>query len=345
MMTSSKTKLRVGLIGCGGIFRLSHLPSYQALTHLASIVAVCDPYDPNRIEAGTSLGLDAGACFKDPGAMLREMALDVCVIATPHHLHREQLLAVAQAGVDCICEKPLVLENGDLLDVEAAFRAAGKDCSVVHNYLYTSGMQAALAELQGETPYFAQTRAVFSKAFPAPLNDWRFDRSAGGGALNDTCYHEIYLTEALMRSPVTEVQGRIRSARFGRSADDLVEIHFTHANGQGSNVLVGWCLPSPGAEHFITVYGNDRSWRVAGRGRGLTRFDRIEGSWQDVVSTKESEAQPRQVMHGHFGFFEAAFGALLGGRAFPVGLAAARHQVNILTAVRRASDERSRVIL
>jgi len=138
-MTSSKATLRVGLIGCGGIFRLSHLPSYQALTHLASIVAVSDPHDPNRIEAGTSLGLDAGACFKDPGEMLREMKLDVCVIATPHHLHREQLLAVAHAGVACICEKPLVLENGDLLEVDAAFRASGKDCSVVHNYLYTSG--------------------------------------------------------------------------------------------------------------------------------------------------------------------------------------------------------------
>jgi len=345
MMTSSKAKLRVGLIGCGGIFRLSHLPSYQALTHLASIVAVCDPHDPNRIEAGTALGLDAGACFKDPAAMLREMALDVCVIATPHHLHREQLLAVAQAGVACICEKPLVLENGDLLEVDAAFRASGKDCSVVHNYLYTTGMQAALAELQGESPYFAQTRAVFSKAFPAPLNDWRFDRSAGGGALNDTCYHEIYLTEALMRSPVSEVQARVQSARFGRSADDLVEIQFTHANGHGSNFIVGWCLPSPGGEHFITVYGDDRSWRVGQRGRALARYDRLEGAWKDVVSNQDTEAQPRSVLAGHFGFFEAAFGALRDGRAFPVGLAAARHQVNILTAVRQASEERARVVL
>ena len=344
-MTSSRTKLRVGLIGCGGIFRLSHLPSYEALTHLIAIEAIADPYEPNLLQAAQSLRLGPDACFNDPREMLRAVPLDVVVIATPHHLHREQLLQVAEAGVACIGEKPLVLEPSDLVNIEAAFRAAGRDCSVVHNYLYTSGMQAALADLKGESPYFAQTRAVFSKAFPAPANDWRFDRDAGGGALNDTCYHEIYLTEALMGSPVTEVQGRIRSARFGRSADDLVEIHFTHANGQGSNVLVGWCLPSPGAEHFITVYGNDRSWRVAGRGRGLTRFDRIEGSWQDVVSTKETEIQPRQVMHGHFGFFEAAFGAALAGRPFPHGLAAARRQVDILSAVRRASAERTTVVL
>ena len=148
-----------------------------------------------------------------------------------------------------------------------------------------------------------------------------------------------------MGSPVTEVQGRIRSARFGCSADDLVEIHFTHANGQGSNVLVGWCLPSPGAEHFITVYGNERSWRVAGRGRALTRFDRIEGTWQDVVSTKDTEAQSRSVSAGHFGFFEAAFGAALAGRPFPVGLTAARRQVEILSAVRRARAERTQVVL
>jgi hypothetical protein len=64
-----------------------------------------------------------------------------------------------------------------------------------------------------------------------------------------------------------------------------------------------------------------------------------------VVSTKESEAQPRQVMHGHFGFFEAAFGAALAGRAFPVGLAAARRQVDILSAVRRSSAERTTVVL
>jgi hypothetical protein len=50
-------------------------------------------------------------------------------------------------------------------------------------------------------------------------------------------------------------------------------------------------------------------------------------------------------MHGHFGFFAAAFEAALAGRPFPVGLTAARRQVDILSAVRRASAERTRVML
>ena len=96
-MTTSRTKLRVGLIGCGGICRLSHLPSYEALTHLLSIEAIADPYEPNRLQAAQALRLGPDACFNDPREMLRAVPLDVVVIATPHHLHREQLLQVAEA--------------------------------------------------------------------------------------------------------------------------------------------------------------------------------------------------------------------------------------------------------
>ena len=52
-------KIRVGIIGCGGIFRALHAPYYQEPTRRADIVAIADINEASANEQADQFGADA----------------------------------------------------------------------------------------------------------------------------------------------------------------------------------------------------------------------------------------------------------------------------------------------
>ncbi len=57
--------------------------------------------------------------------VLADRSIDAVVLATPHSLHRDQVIAVAKAGKAVFCEKPLTLKKADALRAIEACREAG----------------------------------------------------------------------------------------------------------------------------------------------------------------------------------------------------------------------------
>ena len=77
-------KLRVGIIGCGGIFRNLHAPYYQEPTRRADIVAIADINEASANEQADLFGADA---YTDYRALLDRQdidAVDVCAHPRPH---------------------------------------------------------------------------------------------------------------------------------------------------------------------------------------------------------------------------------------------------------------------
>jgi predicted dehydrogenase len=73
---------------------------------------------------------------------LADSAVKAVVLATPHSLHREQVLAAAQAGKHVYCEKPLALNAADALAMIDACRRAGVRLAVGHNRRFWPAMLA-----------------------------------------------------------------------------------------------------------------------------------------------------------------------------------------------------------
>ncbi len=98
--------LRVGVVGVGN--RGTHLTA--SLAKLAQegepleIAAVCDIYQP-RLERAEVRFKARG--FKNSADMLKEVPLDVVVVATPDRHHLYNLQEAIRAGKDVYCEKPL----------------------------------------------------------------------------------------------------------------------------------------------------------------------------------------------------------------------------------------------
>ena len=67
-------------------------------------------------------GLDAVGALD---TVLHDPGIDAVVLATPHSLHLEQIVATARAGKAVFCEKPLTLTKADALRTTEACREAG----------------------------------------------------------------------------------------------------------------------------------------------------------------------------------------------------------------------------
>ena len=72
---------------------------------------------------------------------LVDPAVQAIVLATPHSLHREQVVASAKAGKHVFCEKPLALRTAEARAMVAACRRAGVVLGVGHNRRFWPAMR------------------------------------------------------------------------------------------------------------------------------------------------------------------------------------------------------------
>lgn len=329
---------RIGLIGCGGIVQKTHLPCLLRLKDAAEIVAVADPLAARRAAVAGAAHLGPAACFADFPALLGAMTLDLVLIATPHHLHVPAATAAARRGVAIICEKPMATCLAEARALAGVLAETRVPFSVVHNFLYSPGNRQAQALLLNgdastEKRRFGRAQSLFAKEEPLDPRDWRNQAQTGGGALNDTCYHELYQVEALVGSPITRVQARLHTVHHAISADDLVLLTLDHADGTLSSVTTAWAIP--GFEGtYCEVHTDRRTIRVEGRGRGLRVYDRAARHWQELPLPAGDEPG---VASGHFAFWQECLRTLREQHTLPVPAPAALRQVALLEAARESS--------
>jgi predicted dehydrogenase len=121
----------------------------------------------------------------DFAAMLADPAIGAILLATPHSLHRAQVIAAAAAGKQVFCEKPLALRRRDASDMFDACRNANVLLAVGHNRRFWPSMRA-LREItaSGELGTILHVEGHNSNENSnAILGGWRLseDESPGGG--------------------------------------------------------------------------------------------------------------------------------------------------------------------
>ena len=134
------------------------------------------------------------------------------VLATPHSLHCQQIIAVAGAGKAVFCEKPLTLKK-----VEAARSiAACQTAKVVLGVGTDKRFFPALNELvrlvrKGELGKLLHVEAHFSNEVAGSFSEWRFSpEESPAGGMTGTGIHALDVMIA-MAGPVRRVQALLLS--------------------------------------------------------------------------------------------------------------------------------------
>lgn len=197
----SGSKLRVGIIGCGGITVASHLPAYGRLTDQAEVVAVADV--DSAVAEKVRGDFSIAKAYGDYEEMIRKEGLDAVTVATPNRFHLEPTLAALKAGVHVLCEKPLGMNGEQAGQMVKLAKEKGKILQVGLQLRFAGPVQFAKTFCdQGKAgdQYFARAQALRRRGVPS----WGvfIDRDKqGGGPLIDIGVHILDLTLYLMGNP------------------------------------------------------------------------------------------------------------------------------------------------
>jgi predicted dehydrogenase len=117
----SEVKIRIGIIGCGTITKVKHLPI--ALSHPDITVTALVDNDLERVELlKHAFGLSCRVS-NDYRTVLRDV--DAVIVAVPNYLHVPVTTELLRAGVHVFCEKPLAIDADGARECCAAAEESG----------------------------------------------------------------------------------------------------------------------------------------------------------------------------------------------------------------------------
>jgi predicted dehydrogenase len=131
--------LRVGVIGCGLIAQIAHLPYLQELGHLYDVRALCD-LSPNLVQQLGERYNVAGQFFDYRELLAQD--LDAVFVLTRDHA--AVAIAAAESGKHVFVEKPLCFNLGQSEAMIAAARKHGVRLMVGYMKRYDPGYERAL---------------------------------------------------------------------------------------------------------------------------------------------------------------------------------------------------------
>jgi len=99
-------KVKIALIGCGGIAQLVHLPSIKRLKNV-ELVAVCDLYEDVAKKVAKKYGIEKW--YTDYNEMFEKEDIDAVINTTWHAAHAKVTIDSANAGKHVFVEKPMAV--------------------------------------------------------------------------------------------------------------------------------------------------------------------------------------------------------------------------------------------
>ena len=120
--------VRVGVIGCGKIAQVRHLPEYEANSN-AQITAVFDMNYDRACEIAKAYGAVAYKTLEE----LLASDVDAVSVCTANANHAASTIAALKAGKHVLCEKPMAITIDECEQMVAEARAAGKKLMIDQN--------------------------------------------------------------------------------------------------------------------------------------------------------------------------------------------------------------------
>jgi len=224
-------------------------------------------------------------------------------VAVPTAYHLEVGLALAEAGIHALIEKPLAKDTASARQLTEAFASAGLVGGVGHIERFNPALQSARARIEaGDLGEVFQVATRRQGPFPNRISDV--------GVIFDLASHDVDLTAWVVGQRFATVSA-FTAKRSGRPYEDLVAMSGELTGGTVTDHLVNWL--SPLKERVTTITG-ERGAYIANtltaeltfyaNGVSLNTWDNLaqfrgvtEG---DVIRYGIDKPEPLRTEHEHF---------------------------------------------
>lgn len=193
-------KIKIGIIGCGGISNNKHMPSLTRCGDLCEVIAFCDLVEEKAIKLANKYGMPGVKVYTDYKQLLENKEVDVVHVCTPNVSHSPITVDAFAAGKHVLCEKPMSYNAEDARKMIDAWKKSGKKFTIGYQNRFRPEVQmlkkCCEAGDLGEI-YYGKAHAIRRRAVP----NWGVfmdKEKQGGGPLIDIGTHALDITLWMM---------------------------------------------------------------------------------------------------------------------------------------------------
>ena len=296
-------KLKIGIIGAGGIVMYSHLPGYAHMDNV-EIVAICDI----KIEKAKAMADQYGIpqVFENYKDLLALPELDAVDICTPNYLHSVIAVEALERGLHVFCEKPDAVSVSEAEKMQAAAEKSGKVLMVMRNNRYmpiSTFTKKYIADGNMGEIYAARCGWQRRRGIPGKGGWFTTKAQSGGGPLIDLGVHMIDLTMWLMGNPKpvavtgctyckfadTDVSDS-EDSKFGEKAasgtfdvEDLAMGFIRFENGACLQIEFSWASNIDAESRFFELRGTKAGAKWSSLNNRLAIYSEAYGATVDYL--------------------------------------------------------------
>lgn len=271
----SKTILKMGMVGGGrdAFIGTVHRTAACLDGRVRFVAGALSSTPEKALASGRDLGLENDRNYPTWRKMLEgEMGrqpgdrIDFVSVVTPNDTHFEVAHAFVSAGINVICDKPLVHTSQQANQLIEATRASGAVFAVTYNYSgYPMVKQARHMVRQGQLGAIRKIIVEYNQGWLATKleesgqkqADWRTNpaRSGLGGAIGDIGSHAEQLVSYITGLEIESICADLTTFVPGRRLDDDANLllRFVERNGVSARGILTASQISVGCENDLRI--------------------------------------------------------------------------------------------
>ena len=195
-------KLKIGIIGCGGIANGKHMPSLKTIPNV-EMVAFCDLDEDKAKKAAKQYGTADAKVYVGEDSykkLLEDKSIDIVHVLTHNTMHCPITCDALEAGKHVMCEKPMAVSAKEAQSMVDTAKKTGKKLTIGYQNRHRSDSLFMKAEADAGTfgeIYYAKGTAIRRRAVPT-WGVFLDEEKQGGGRLIDIGTHALDLTLWMM---------------------------------------------------------------------------------------------------------------------------------------------------
>ena len=295
---SAKEKVKIGIVGMGGISN-DHLKQYVTFDDV-EIVGACDIVPGKARAQLDKYGLEKTPAFNSVEELIKNVKMDGASVCTYNTTHSVCAVALLEAGIHVLCEKPMAFTLQDAVDMVRASRKSGKFLTIGFQPRYSFMRRKVDAIIESGAlgkVYYVQSGGGRRRGIP--FGTFVSKEKAGYGCLGDIgcyaideCLHAIHYPKPLTVSAMaTNYFGKNPKYYLGAATFDVDDFSSAFVRMEGDVTFIfrdSWAMHADtlgdilwlGTEGGIKIVHNPDS---RGRSTQVMYYTDVNGQHMDSV--------------------------------------------------------------
>lgn len=141
-------RLRIGIVGCGEVTQIIHLPALAQMPAEYEVTALCDVSE--KVLAAVAARQPAASTYTDYRDLVSANDVDAVLIANPHAYHTTVAIAALQHGKHVMIEKPMSMTLAEADALAEAERTSGRIVQVGYMRRHAGAFVEAVKLIESE---------------------------------------------------------------------------------------------------------------------------------------------------------------------------------------------------